>query len=412
MKLATLALTSLMILGTAHGATVAVIDSGLDTEHPAFEGKLWVNELERDGLPGVDDDNNGLIDDIHGYDFEHSTGMLLDRSKVSSLSPFIQNYFMLQGQAEFYKLGYDSMEEKDFAWYQNNIGNGEAYSYGHFSHGTHVSGIVAKNNPGVKIMGIKKGLSEVNLTPSLIKNLSNYNVMPLVQLETEFLREVAAYLNKSGARVANGSFGTVYSAVINRFLGVFHNSKPMTEIKYIAKTYQQQLLMMQEQALMTSPKTLYVFAAGNSGLDNDVHIFTPANVDTENAITVAATVGRNHLPDFSCYGKTTVHLAAPGVGIESTVPGGETMQMTGTSQAAPYVSNVASKVIDMNEELSSGQVKRILMETVDKKDFLKGKVISEGIVNEERAIYASQLSMTMDLNRAIQIAIEEVKDIK
>lgn len=137
----------------------------------------------------------------------------------------------------------------------------------------------------------------------MINQLSNYNVTPLVKLETQFLRDVATYLNNAGARVANGSFGTVYFSVINRFYSVFQNNKPMAEIKYIAQLYQKKLLEKQEEALSLSPNTLYVFAAGNNGLNNDINIFTPANVNKENAITVAATVGRTHLPQFSCYGK-------------------------------------------------------------------------------------------------------------
>lgn len=46
---------------------VAVIDTGIDFNHPDLKDNLWVNEAEANGLPGVDDDNNGVIDDIHGY---------------------------------------------------------------------------------------------------------------------------------------------------------------------------------------------------------------------------------------------------------------------------------------------------------------------------------------------------------
>src|SRR5690606_39020528 len=39
---------------------------------------LWVNEAEKNGKPGVDDDNNGCVDDIHGCDFITKTGNLSD----------------------------------------------------------------------------------------------------------------------------------------------------------------------------------------------------------------------------------------------------------------------------------------------------------------------------------------------
>ncbi len=52
---------------------VAIIDTGVDYNHPDLAANMWVNEVERDGLPGVDDDKNGFIDDIHGYSFDGKT---------------------------------------------------------------------------------------------------------------------------------------------------------------------------------------------------------------------------------------------------------------------------------------------------------------------------------------------------
>ncbi len=49
--------------------TVAIADTGIDYKHPLLLQNLWVNKAELDGKPGVDDDGNGYIDDIYGYDF-------------------------------------------------------------------------------------------------------------------------------------------------------------------------------------------------------------------------------------------------------------------------------------------------------------------------------------------------------
>lgn len=45
---------------------VAVIDSGVDYTHPDLAANMWINPLEFNGTPGVDDDANGFVDDIHG----------------------------------------------------------------------------------------------------------------------------------------------------------------------------------------------------------------------------------------------------------------------------------------------------------------------------------------------------------
>ncbi len=57
---------------------VAIIDSGIDTQHPQLINQLYINPKETEN--GIDDDGNGLIDDIHGYDFPNQSGALYDGS--------------------------------------------------------------------------------------------------------------------------------------------------------------------------------------------------------------------------------------------------------------------------------------------------------------------------------------------
>ncbi len=48
---------------------VAISDAGLDVDHEDLAANMWVNEAELNGQPGVDDDGNGYIDDVYGYNF-------------------------------------------------------------------------------------------------------------------------------------------------------------------------------------------------------------------------------------------------------------------------------------------------------------------------------------------------------
>ena len=57
---------------------IAIIDTGVDTEHPDLKDNMWVNEKEKNGVTGKDDDGNGIVDDIHGYDFVNKTGGMAD----------------------------------------------------------------------------------------------------------------------------------------------------------------------------------------------------------------------------------------------------------------------------------------------------------------------------------------------
>ncbi len=48
---------------------VAIVDGGIDVHHEDLAANMHINEAELNGLPGVDDDNNGVIDDVYGFNF-------------------------------------------------------------------------------------------------------------------------------------------------------------------------------------------------------------------------------------------------------------------------------------------------------------------------------------------------------
>ncbi len=57
---------------------VAIMDESVQVDHPDLKGNMWVNENEIPGN-GIDDDNNGYIDDIHGYNFSQDTGTIIGK---------------------------------------------------------------------------------------------------------------------------------------------------------------------------------------------------------------------------------------------------------------------------------------------------------------------------------------------
>lgn len=62
---------------TGTNVLVGVIDAGVDYNHPDLAANIWTNPGEIAGN-GIDDDNNGYVDDVHGYDFYHNDGDPMD----------------------------------------------------------------------------------------------------------------------------------------------------------------------------------------------------------------------------------------------------------------------------------------------------------------------------------------------
>lgn len=129
---------------------------------------------------------------------------------------------------------------------------------------------------------------------------------------------------------------------------------------------------------------LFVAAAGNDGADNDIRATYPANYDVDNVIAVAAIGSNGRLASFSNYGKTKVHIAAPGVNVLSyTMRGLESW--SGTSMATPHVSGVAALLLSQDATQSYSVIKERLLASARPMSSLRNRVVT-GMLNAYHAL--------------------------
>lgn len=270
---------------------VAVIDTGVDHTIADISENMWTNEAELNGEAGVDDDNNGFVDDIYGYDFVNNDG-----------------------------------DPKD-----------------DHGHGSHVAGTIgAKGDDGKGLVGVAWNVRMMGL-----KFLSKSGGGSL----EDALKSID-YATQMGADIMSNSWGG------GGFSQALYDSIERASEKGI----------------------LFVAAAGNNRANNDERPSYPASYEVPNVISVAAVDNRGQLASFSCYGKTSVDMGAPGVDIMSSTPDGYAV-WDGTSMATPHVSGVAALVLSNEPNISMVDLKDRLIKTSRPAAGLRGKVASNGIIN-------------------------------
>lgn len=222
-------------------------------------------------------------------------------------------------------------------------------------HGTHVAGTIGAVGGNGGLVGVSPRVKIMAL-----KTLSPYGGSTVAAIQA------IDYARQNGAKVINASWGS------------YGYSNALREA--ISRAGQAGIL--------------FVAASGNGdqygrGMDADRSPMFPASYDLPNILSVAATDQADRLASFSNYGGNVVHLAAPGEGIASTMPGQQYAYLDGTSMAAPHVAGVAALLIALQPEITVNQLRSILLENTDRISSLSGKVSTSGRLNAKKAAMAA-----------------------
>ena len=295
---------------------VAVVDEGVCYEHEDLKDNMWVNEAEANGQEGVDDDGNGYVDDVHGYNFAHNGRISWTRTKDTG-------------------------------------------------HGTHVAGTVAAvNHNGIGVSGVAGGSG----------NGDGVRIMSCQILSGEKdagaggTASAVEYAADMGACILQNSWGFGAGQLAND--SAFANGSTSVELE--AFHY-----FMETQNNPNLEGGIVIFAAGNDGKAvagypgayNEIIAVTAIGPDGlptyytnyDRGCNVAAT-GGEYAPttwsEQSCVLSTLpTNIAKSGYGY-----------MQGTSMACPHVSGIAalalSYAMDNNIVLTLKELKDIIVSSV------------------------------------------------
>jgi subtilisin family serine protease len=217
--------------------------------------------------------------------------------------------------------------------------------FGNYIHGTHVAGIATQGDPFARIL--------------IARITFDYHLIPEKPTVAQARKDVIAdqqtvdYFKQHNVRVVNmswgGSLNDVEDALEKNGVGdAAERKKEAREIFDIGKDGLY-------NALKSAPGILFVTAAGNS--DNDVNFdeVIPSSFDLPNMITVGAVDQSGAETSFTSFGKN-VTAYADGFEVDSPIPGGSHLKLSGTSMASPEVANLAAKLFAIDPKLTPTEV--------------------------------------------------------
>jgi subtilisin family serine protease len=430
---------------------VAVIDSGIDTLHEDLKSVLWVNPKEIPGN-GKDDDKNGYIDDVHGWNFlggKDGRNVTVDSDEAARV------YHKLKSQWEGKDVDVSKLSKTDKKSYQLYVRAKDKVVNGiNEKESEYISKIAPLLKKGDSVLQKEIGKAEYNgedlkkiepidinakIAKELIVGIGEANgsleitnKQLIDQLDGE-LRKIDAANNppkeyrkeivqddetnvndrnygNNDIMTSTSYHGTHCSGIIGAVRknkkgvdgiadnvsimalravpdGDEHDKDVANAIRYavdngakiismsFGKGFSPEKHWVDDAFRYAEKKgVLLVHAAGNDAKNIDSNFNYPNPVyengkgRAKNVITVGASGDKKNgglTASFSNYGKKEVDVFAPGVGIYSTIPGGNTYgSSSGTSMACPVVAGIAALVLEYYPDLKPEDLKYIIEKSV------------------------------------------------
>ena len=327
---------------------IAVWDSGSDTQ-------LFAAQLQRDkaGKPAIiafDKYSRPAAGDLMPIAPDLRSKLPQMRARTKGFSDLQSN--LDSAEASEVKRWLSSLAAEQYKPALEELGLATSYE-----HGTHVAGIAMAGNPHARLIVGRIEFSHT-LKPDPCPSPEQ------TERDAKAYRAYVDYFRQQGARVVNMSWGGSVGAYENDLeqCGI---GKTPEERKEVARAYFELAKRALTRAMASAPQILFVTAAGNSNNDASFVEDIPAGIVLPNLLTVGAVDRAGDEASFTSYGRT-VKLHANGYQVESVLPGGDRVALSGTSMAAPQVANLAGKLLALNPKLTPPQLIKLMVDSAER----------------------------------------------
>lgn len=402
---------------------VGIVDSGVDINHEDLKTIIWTNPKEIAGN-GIDDDKNGYIDDIHGWNFlGDAVHEQLEKTRVVKMGSSNPEYAAAKAEVDAereqylgLKAQYDGMLN-EIKQLESAIGKENFTAADLKAFTTTSENLVALKEKYTQIVTGTRTLDKVK--EQLKGGLDYFNGQLNYYLNTEFNGRAIVgdnpnditdtkYGNNNvvGPDPEEALHGTHVAGIVAQVRGNGKGGDGIADnvaimavravpdgdeydkdialgIRYavdngakvingsFGKYFSPHKEWVQDALKYAAKKdVLVIFAAGNDSKDLDVHNKYPSDSYdgapeiSDNVLIIGAlnvNYGTSMVAPFSNYGTKNVDIFAPGMEIYATVPNNKYKYLQGTSMASPNVAGVAALIRSYYPKLSAAQVKQIIM---------------------------------------------------
>ncbi len=370
------------LAGARDARPVAVGVWDLGTNPALFAQQMYRNPAEQPN--GQDDDHDGLVDDISGVvsdgDAPH-TALLFDpgAETLRQYGGFLRGVMDLRaGMAS-------SPAAQRVLELQRGVTDAAALdaldrnldAIGEWSHGTHVAGIMLSGNPFARLAVFRSVWAGEG-------RLYHHRGPTDAELDAERanMEAVAGFINRNHVRVVNASLGFSIEYLedeLRHERDRYHNDD---EVRARAREVQRRRKENWRHVFELCPETLFVVSAGNSNEDVAEYDAIPASIDTPNVMAIGAVDRFGQWAPFTNSNPERVRVFDHGVEVDSLIPSGERVPLSGTSMASPGVACLAGKLLALDPSLTPQRLRTVIEETGD----AIAAPFNGRIANETRAI--------------------------